>query len=459
MMFLFGMMTELLLAALALFAWLALEPGLTRTIAYNVMIIAGISTLIFNGNPLLRYDGYYILCDLIEVPNLAQRANSYYGYLTRRYAFLDREATEPLASREEKWWFIAYAPAAFVYRAIVALSIVLFIANQYFFVGVVLAVWSMVGLIVFPALKSLRFLFTSPALAHKRPQALVISAVAAVITTLFITLAPLPSSSTAQGLVWVPEGAEVRAAGTGFVRRAPVPSMAEVHAQQPLLTLHDPQLIARFLEQQAKVAEFEVQAVLDLADDRARAFQAREALAREHAALAELERRIEELDTMASAGGRFVRASSEDLLGRFVKRGELVGYLLGTDLRTVRAVVAQNDIGMVTGRLKTIEVKLSDRLGETFVGRIVRAIPQGHERLPSKALTIDGGGYFVLDPRDPDALLTLDKVFQLDIELSGAPPDLRIGTRAHVRFEYQSEPLLAQLLRHVRQLFLSSLHV
>lgn len=67
-----GMMTELLLAALALYAWLALEPGLARTVAYNVMIIAGISTLIFNGNPLLRYDGYYILCDLIEIPNLAQ---------------------------------------------------------------------------------------------------------------------------------------------------------------------------------------------------------------------------------------------------------------------------------------------------------------------------------------------------------------------------------------------------
>ncbi|MEO8545525.1 MAG: hypothetical protein ABI434_18225 [Burkholderiaceae bacterium] len=454
-----GMMTELMLAALALYAWLALEPGLARTIAYNVMLIAGISTLIFNANPLLRYDGYYILCDLIEIPNLAQRANSYYGYLLRRYAFSDREASEPLASRNEKFWFVAYAPAAFVYRAMIALSIALFIANRYFFIGALLAIWSMAGLIVLPALKSLRFLFTSPALARKRGQAVIVSVAVALGVTLFVTMVPLPSSSVAQGLVWVPEGAEVRAAGTGFVHTAPAPSMAAVRAQQLLLNLDDSQLIARFLEQQAKVTEFEVQAVLDLTEDRARAFQAREALARERAALADLERRVEELDTFALSEGRFIRAQSEDLPGRFVKRGELIGYVLGTDLRTVRAVIAQDEIGMVTARLQAIEVKLSDRVGETFAAHIVRAIPQGNESLPSKALTIEGGGEFVLDPRDPQALRTLDKVFQLDIELERAPADLRIGTRVFVRFEYEPEPLLERMSRRLRQLFLSSLHV
>ena len=157
--------------------------------------------------------------------------------------------------------------------------------------------------------------------------------------------------------------------------------------------------------------------------------------------------------------GRFVGAQSDDLPGRFVKRGELIGYVLGNDLRTVRVVVAQDEIGMVTGRLKSIAVKLSDRVGETFAARIVRAIPQGNENLPSKALTIDGGGQFVLDPRDPQALRTLDKVFQLDIELARAPTDMRIGTRAFVRFEYEPEPLLERMSRRLRQLFLSSLHV
>lgn len=235
--------------------------------------------------------------------------------------------------------------------------------------------------------------------------------------------------------------------------------MAAVVKDQRLLELADATLIARFLEQQAKVAEFEVQSVVDLTEDRGRAFQARQALERENAALADLEQRVAELVTAAPSEGRFVRAQSEDLPGRYVKRGELLGYILSRDQRTVRAVVAQDDIGMVRGRLKAIEIKLSDRVGESFTGRIVRAIPQGNEKLPSKALTIEGGGDFVLDPRDPAALQTLDKVFQLDIELDTAPPDLRIGTRAFVRFEFEPEPLLDQATRRLRQLFLSRLHV
>ena len=82
-----GMMVELFLAAIALFVWLNIEPGFARAIAYNVMLIAGISTILFNGNPLLRFDGYYIFADAVEIPNLAARSNKYITYLIQKYAF------------------------------------------------------------------------------------------------------------------------------------------------------------------------------------------------------------------------------------------------------------------------------------------------------------------------------------------------------------------------------------
>ena len=82
-----GMIVEVFIAALALYVWLAVEQGLVRAFAYNVMLVAGISTVLFNGNPLLRYDGYYILSDLLEIPNLAQRATRYWGYLVDSYVF------------------------------------------------------------------------------------------------------------------------------------------------------------------------------------------------------------------------------------------------------------------------------------------------------------------------------------------------------------------------------------
>ena len=86
-----GMGVEVFVAALALYVWLLVEPGLVRALAYNIMLIASVSTVLFNGNPLLRYDGYYILTDVLEIPNLWQRAARYWGYLVERYAFRSDE--------------------------------------------------------------------------------------------------------------------------------------------------------------------------------------------------------------------------------------------------------------------------------------------------------------------------------------------------------------------------------
>ncbi|NNF46941.1 MAG: PqqD family peptide modification chaperone, partial [Desulfofustis sp.] len=106
-----GMAIELLVASLALFLWLSIESGRVSTIAYNVMLIGGVSTLLFNGNPLLRFDGYYILADWIEIPNLAQRSTRYLGYLLQRYPFGIEEASSPVTVDGERPWFIIYGIA------------------------------------------------------------------------------------------------------------------------------------------------------------------------------------------------------------------------------------------------------------------------------------------------------------------------------------------------------------
>ena len=90
-----GMLVEVFVAALAMFVWLGVEPGLIKSISFNIMLIAGISTLLFNGNPLLRFDGYYIMADLVEIPNLATRANKYIMYLLQKYLYGVKEINTP----------------------------------------------------------------------------------------------------------------------------------------------------------------------------------------------------------------------------------------------------------------------------------------------------------------------------------------------------------------------------
>ncbi|MDP7288748.1 MAG: PqqD family peptide modification chaperone, partial [Phycisphaerae bacterium] len=80
-----GMFCELAIAAIAAIVWASVGPGMVKAVAYNCMFIASVTTLMFNANPLLRYDGYYILSDMLEIPNFAQRSKSYLYYLVKRY--------------------------------------------------------------------------------------------------------------------------------------------------------------------------------------------------------------------------------------------------------------------------------------------------------------------------------------------------------------------------------------
>ncbi|RUU62213.1 peptidase M50, partial [Mesorhizobium sp. M2C.T.Ca.TU.009.01.2.1] len=197
-----GIMVEIVLAALALIVWVNAEPGLVRAFAFNVMLIGGVSTLVFNGNPLLKFDGYYVLSDIIEIPNLASRANAYLGYLVQRYAFRIRSATSPVTASGEAGWLFFYGFAAFFYRLTITAAIVTFVSRQFFIVGTLIAVWAVILMLGVPVAKGIWFLLVNPALRHNRGRAfgVVAGTIAALAVVLF--LVPLPHSTIAQGIVW-----------------------------------------------------------------------------------------------------------------------------------------------------------------------------------------------------------------------------------------------------------------
>jgi putative peptide zinc metalloprotease protein len=99
---------------LALFLWINAEPGTFRAILYNIVLIASVSTVLFNGNPLLRYDAYYILADLLEIPNLGTRGMQYMSYLLQRYLFGVPDLDPPLSTSGERFWFVTYTVASFI---------------------------------------------------------------------------------------------------------------------------------------------------------------------------------------------------------------------------------------------------------------------------------------------------------------------------------------------------------
>ena len=450
-----GMAVETFIAALAFYLWLLVEPGLVKSVLFNTMVIAGVSTLIFNGNPLLRYDAYYILCDLIEMPNLSARALRYWAYLAERYALGMREAEAPIASRAEKAWFVGYGLASTAYRVLVTVVIALFIASRFFIIGVLLAAWALVAMAVLPVARALRHVIASPRLRKRRRRAILVTFGSIAAALVLVVAVPLPYHSDAEGVVWLADEALVRAGASGFVESFLMPPGSRVAAGEAVLRTRDPTLEAQLRLSEGKVAELEANYASEFVADRARAQIVRDKLDGARAALARAEERAGDAIVRVRADGVFYVPQAGDLPGRFYRKGELLGYVIGEAPALVRVVVPQDAVDPVRVATDRILVRLAARPGVVLDARMVRQVPGGEAYLPSRALSIDGGGQIATDPRDSNGPKALERMFQFDVALQGAPPMEVFGERAYVRFEHKREPLAARWYRDVRRLFLA----
>jgi putative peptide zinc metalloprotease protein len=453
-----GIMVELFLAAIAMALWLAAEPGLFRTIAFNVMVICGVSTVIFNGNPLMRYDGYFMLADALEMPNIAQRASRFWSRLIQKYLLQIPVADEP-HSTGERVWILLYQPLAVMYRLFVSLSIALWLAADYFFIGVALAIGICWSSVLKPLLTGLRFVASDGRLSGRRGKVIAGLVSGLCLACAVLVLVPLPFSKTVEGVVWVPDDAELRVAEDGFVVRVLEGAGSKLAAGQPVVISSDDDLAAQLQLAEARIQELEVEYTMKAQDDRVAAEMVRIVIDSEAAALNRLRERESRLIARTNVSGFLSLASHADLEGRYLRKGELLGYVLNDAPRVIRVVVQQDLIDLIRSHLVRATLRVASNVSQTHSTRVVRQIPAGMNELPSAALGISGGGTVVQDPTDAHGMRSLDRVFQFDFELNRSLTSTPIGTRAYVKLWFENESAFNRVRRSLRQLFLKRLGI
>jgi putative peptide zinc metalloprotease protein len=193
-----GMYVELVLASICTFIWWFTEPGPINYTCLNVMFISSVSTVMFNANPLLRYDGYYILSDVLEIPNLRQKASTILNRKLGKWCLGLEEPEDPFLPQRRQWLFATYTVASAIYRWVVTFSILYFL-NRVFepyglkVLGQAIALGSIYGLLIQPLWNVYKF-FKVPGRLGKVSSVRLYSTMAVIFGAIIaVGFVPFPS--------------------------------------------------------------------------------------------------------------------------------------------------------------------------------------------------------------------------------------------------------------------------
>ncbi|MEM1107138.1 MAG: hypothetical protein AAGH99_00420 [Planctomycetota bacterium] len=463
-----GMYVELACAAIAAIVWANTGDNAptAHAIAYNVMFIASVSTLLFNANPLIRFDGYYILSDLAELPNLYQRSKDYLYYLVKKHVYAVQNPKNPSHSRGEIAWFTVYGLTSAAYRVFLGVTIVLFVAGQLFFIGMIMAFLAVVTFLLVPWGKWFKYLASNPELTRTRGRAVYASLAFVLLVAGLVGAVPVPDRDRAAAMVEPATMERVFAGADGFIKAAlPTGEYAEPDGDpdNALVKSDNLQLRTDYLRLQVERRQLETRYRDAMTEDAALAQALHGQLQAQREQIQRVGDQIDELEVIATNPGTWVSFDSDRLAGRFVRRGEPLGVVASLDELVVRAAADQYlgprlEVEDWVGR--RVEIKNPNRPGATYHGTVTSVAESGGNELFSPAMGFTAGGAMATEATDQTGMKAAEAFFEVKITPDPTPgdaPPLMAGQRVQVRFTFAPRPLAEQGWLALRQLLMKRL--
>jgi len=449
-----GMIVEVFVAALAMFVWANTGPGVLHSLAYNMVFIASVSTILFNGNPLLRFDGYYILSDLLDIPNLHQQASQQLRHLVERYAFGYTRSESPASTRKEAVWLTVFGITSGLYRVVVFTTILLFVADRFLLAGIIMAVICAVSWVLVPIVRLVRYLATNTRLQRTRLRAVLVTVGVFGGGLLLLYFVPFPSSFKTPGVLKAADYAVVVNGTPGTLEAVLVASGTNVTKDTPLLRLSNRELDFEIALVDARLRETlavrqramrERRADLKPLDSRIKAIRAQ---------LTRLAVERASLTVVANVAGKWVAPRIEDRKGMWLARGTPLGELINENTFYFSAVVPQQEASrLFSGDIRSSEVKFAGQADSPVPVPKYTKIPMEQTRLPSAALGWTAGGDVAVNVRDPGGTEAAEPFYEVRADVPRTTEAaLYHGRSGRIRFKLSAEPLLRQWWRRLRQL-------
>jgi putative peptide zinc metalloprotease protein len=450
-----GVLAEFAVAAVAALVWANSAPGVINSLAYNVIFVASVSTLLFNLNPLMRFDGYHMLVDGLDVPNLFQRSREQLKYLGERFALGVKNAEPAARTRKEAWLLPTYGVVSLVYWLMLMSTIIFFIAEQYLEVGIALAWIVFFTAIVLPLLKFAKYLVSSPRLQHQRLRAVTSTAVIGGLAFALLAGVPMPERVRVKGVLQASDFRELYSESGGTLVQVLVRPGSWVKAGQPLARLDNPELdheIRAARRQREQLLAQELQAVTMAVANLQPLVRQRQAVEEK---IAQLLQQQKQLVVLAPIEGIWSASELEASRGQWIGRGASLGTVVDDRSWRFVAVLPQVSTHLFEAGVVYSEIRIRGQQEFNVRSARTEIMPFEQGQLPSAALGMAGGGEIAVQSGDSKGLAAAEPFFRIHAQL---PPleqaqalrrlHGRLGT---MRITLPDSPLLVQWERGARQ--------
>jgi putative peptide zinc metalloprotease protein len=422
-----GIYVELIVAAICIMVWTQATSPVVRQQLYNVILMASIATILFNLNPLMKFDGYYVLSDLLQIPNLATLSREAVQRLIGRFVFGEMAKIPDMTGRRYRI-LVTYGIAAWIWRCLVAVSLMVAASALFHGAGIALtllgaAVWF--GRPLLQGLRSVRRMSVQD--PQRLVRASIVTTVLALVIAGLVTGVPAPIMTTAPGIVSFHEGQVIRAQTSGFVDVVHVQDGQEVRQGDLLISLRNAEVTAQYhaLQHQLAAEDLRVQTASREHDHEALnvAEGNRKSLRRQ---LAECQRQQEELEIRAARDGRVIGRRLSELRGIYAESGMELMTLGYEHEKDVQISVQQRDLQTAHALIgRPVRVRIGTH--RVVSGTLVKLNPRVSRSVPHPAMAAVNGGLLAVEDvsrtengtdRTPDRLRLVDYRFVATIQLN-----------------------------------------
>ena len=449
-----GMIIELFIAAIAAVVWANTGEGLIHSMSFNLMVIGSVSSLLFNANPLLKFDAYYMLSDMLEIPNLYQRSKEQVYYFAEKYIFDVEESHAPSNSDKEAFWLVFYAITSAFYRLLVSIAIAVFVADQMLIVGIFVALMSFYVWVIKPSYSFIVYLFSSPNLNKNRYRAVSISSMVFFVLILLIYMIPISHNINAPGIIYAKNFTTVYTPNEGYLETLHKKSGDSVEKGDLVVTMRSHELDLDINLIQGKLKEtlaLELKAQNDIAD--LKPLKARIKLL--HKKLSWYNQQKKSLMIYAQISGRWVAPQLPSLHKSLLKNRIALGSIVPQEAFKFIAVVSQEKaFDLFRERQLKGNVKLDGVAQKTIELTNIQVIPYEKHQLPSAALGWVGGGDIQVAQDDASGTKSIEAFFEIraDITKGENNPKLLHDRTGHLRIVLPDVPLGEQMVKYFQQL-------